>query len=108
VDYQLFQVIIGILILIIIGFVIGITHLWFYKSTGWFWRGIICFVLMSFYFIPIFIAPLFFRNLYVLGAIGLAFKTQFYLAFAGMIGLLITVGVLYGLTFIMPLIPTVF
>ncbi|EAW36238.1 hypothetical protein L8106_22951 [Lyngbya sp. PCC 8106] len=107
-DSQLFLLIIGILILIIFGLVIWKNHLRFYKSTGWFWRGVICFVLIHFYFIPVLFAPLFFQNLNCSGAIGLAFKTHFYLIYAGMITSLIIVGVIVTLTFIMNLISMAF
>ena len=87
------ELILNALLLLITGFIIWKTHLSVYKSSAWFWRGIICALLMGFYFIPIFFAPLFFEGLDWLGAIGLAFKTNFYFMLAAIPGLLAVAGI---------------
>ncbi|GEM_PF-6412996 len=86
------ELILNALLWIITGFIVWKTHLWVFKSSGWLWRGIICAALMGFFFIPIFIAPLFFQGLDWLGAIGLAIKTNFYFMLAAIPGLLAVVG----------------
>ncbi|EAW36230.1 hypothetical protein L8106_22911 [Lyngbya sp. PCC 8106] len=91
------ELILNALLLLITGFIIWKTHLWFFKSSAWFWRGIICALLMGFYFIPIFFAPLFFEGLDWLSAIGLAFKTSFYFTLAAIPGLLAVLGIVVGL-----------
>ncbi|EAW35201.1 hypothetical protein L8106_13840 [Lyngbya sp. PCC 8106] len=91
------ELILNALALLITGFIVWKTHLWVYKSSAWFWRGIICALLLQLFFIPIFFAPLFFEGLDWLSAIGLAFKTSFYFILAAIPGLLAVLGIVVGL-----------
>ncbi|WP_413167925.1 hypothetical protein ACL6C3_14570 [Capilliphycus salinus ALCB114379] len=100
------ELILSVLPLLITGLIVWKTYLWVFKSSVWFWRGIICAALMGLFFIPIFIAPLFFEGLDWLGAIGLAIKTNFYFILAAIPGLLATMGIALVLVQLGVIVPT--